>query len=88
MTVTVSLLTLLGSSDNASLISIISPSNGAKMSDAAFTLSITTISSSFETVAPSSGSSTKTTSPSCVLACAVMPTTTYLLRFEAIHALL
>ena len=46
------------------------------MSLAAFTDSIVTISSPLATVRPSAGSSTNTRSPSCSVACSVMPTTT------------
>ena len=46
------------------------------MSLAAFTDSIVTTSSPLTTVMPSSGSSTKTRSPSCSAACSVIPTIT------------
>ncbi len=68
-------LTSAGLSASASLTSTISPSSGARMSEAALTLSMTTISSPFDTVVPGSGRSTKTMSPSWVAACSVMPTT-------------
>jgi hypothetical protein len=69
-------LTSAGFATIAVFTSVTCPSRGAEMSLAALTDSIVTTPSPFTTVRPSSGSSTKTRSPSCSAACSVIPTIT------------
>jgi len=69
-------LTSVGSSMISELVSTTLPVSGAKMSEAAFTLSTTAQASPAITSRLSSGSSTNTTSPNCSCAWSVMPTVT------------
>src|SRR4051794_18724073 len=62
-----------GASPSASLTSVISPESGATTSETALTDSTSAYGVSFFTVAPTSGGSKNTTSPSCSCAYQVMP---------------